>query len=49
MTPSLLPQSAFSDTEESLFDDIVDQAEIDALVDVLFPDELLRSSVSPTT
>ena len=44
MNASLLPQSAFTDTEESLFDDIVDEAEIDALVDLLFPDDLTKTA-----
>lgn len=44
MNASLLPQSAFSDTEEMLFDDIVDEAELDALVEILFPDALTKSA-----
>ena len=44
MNASLLPQSAFTDTEDQLFDDIVDEAEIDALVDVLFPDVLTKTA-----
>lgn len=40
--PSLLPSAAhvFSDVEEEAFFDLADQADIDALVDALFPDEL---------
>lgn len=40
--PSLLPSAAqvFSDVEEDLFCDLADEADIDALVEALFPDEL---------
>lgn len=38
LIPSLLPQRAFSDNEDALFDGLDADAEIDALLDALFPD-----------
>ncbi len=44
MNASLLPTAAkvFTEAEEDLFEDIVDEAEIDALVEALFPDSLTK-------
>jgi hypothetical protein len=45
MVPSLLPQpSAFTIEEADLFDEIDDDADIDALVDALFPESLTKPS-----
>jgi hypothetical protein len=43
--PSLLPQAAtftepFSVAEQQLFDELADEAELEAIVDALFPDDL---------
>ena len=42
MSTSILPQAAFSDTENQAFDELFDDADIERLVDALFPDELTR-------
>lgn len=44
MNPSLLPHSAFTESEDLLFEDIVDEAELDALVEILFPESLTRAA-----
>ncbi len=45
MVPSLLPQpSAFTIEEADLFEEIDDDADIDALVEALFPESLTKPS-----
>ena len=36
--PSLIPMRAFTDDEDAAFGEMDDDAELDALVDVLFPE-----------
>jgi hypothetical protein len=42
LIPSILPQRVFSDDEDAFFEDLVDEAEIDAIVAALFPDSLTK-------
>lgn len=45
MVPSLLPQpAAFTLEEADLFDELDDDADIDALVEALFPESLTKPS-----
>lgn len=43
--PSILPTDAqlFSDDEQAVFDDLYDDAELDAICEALFPTELTRA------
>jgi hypothetical protein len=41
MIPSLVPMQAFSLDEDAAFEEMEDDAEIEALVDVLFPDSIV--------
>ena len=48
MTLSMLPQIVFTASEEEIFDDLVDEAEIDAIVEALFPESLTKSGSPPS-
>jgi len=41
--PSLLPMAVFSEAEEDAFGLLEDDAEIDAVMDALFPEALLNA------
>lgn len=43
--PSILPTDAllFTDDEAAVFDELYDDAELDAICEALFPDELTRA------
>lgn len=36
--PSLIPQRAFTDDENDVFEEMEDDADIEVLVEILFPD-----------
>jgi hypothetical protein len=41
---SLIPQQVFSQSEDEFFEELVDDAEIEAIVDALFPESLTKPS-----
>lgn len=41
---SLIPQQVFSESEDEFFEQLVDDAEIEAIVEALFPESLTKPS-----